>query len=123
MARALRLETSYKYFQERNGVLILKLPKDVQGSVAQEVSSRLNDQLTGIVDAGGNKLIIDMSEVEKATPPVIELVLSAIQTGSKLSLRNATVASDAIKAECRSYEETQTWLFAKTCDEALTLLK
>lgn len=123
ICRSLRLETSYKYFQQNNGVLIVTLPKEIHSNVAQELSSQLEEQLTATVDAGGNKMIIDLNGVEKATPEVIELVLSAIQAGSKLSLRNAIVARETIKSECRSYEEAQSWLFASSPTEAMSLLK
>lgn len=123
VSRTLHLETSYKYFQRRDDVLILKLPKEVTPGIAHEVSTHLNEQLTAIVEDGGDKLIIDFSEVEKATPAVIELALSAFQAGSTLSLKHAIVAPETIKTECRSYQETQTWAFANSPDEALALLK
>ncbi len=123
VCRTLRLETSYKYFQQREGVLGLTLPRDFTPGVAQEVSTCLNDQLTAIVDAGGDKLIIDLSEVETASLPVIELVISAIQASSRFSLRHAIVGTEAIKTQCHSYEETQSWTFASSPAEALSLLK
>ena len=123
VCRTLGLETAYKYFQQRDGVLALMLPKDFHADVAQEVSTHLQGQLISTVDAGGDKLIIDLNSVETATLPVIELALSAIQAASKLSLRYAFVGSEAIKKQFRSYEETQAWLFAGTFEQALALLK
>ena len=123
VCRTLRLETSYKYFQQRDSWLALTLPKDVNPGVVHEVSKRLSDQLSATVDAGGNKLIVDLSQSEAATLPTIELVLSAIQACSKLAIRHAIVGSDAMVTQCRGYEETQSWQFAHIFDEALSLLK
>ncbi|MGA2175403.1 MAG: response regulator [Verrucomicrobiota bacterium] len=123
VCRTLGLETSYKYFQQRNGALALLLPKDFHPGMAHEVSTHLDGQLAGTVDAGGDKLIIDLNAVETASLPVVELVLSAIQAASKLSLRYAVVGSAAIKNQCHSYEETQSWLFADNFEQALALLK
>ncbi len=123
VCRTLKLETSYKYFQQKESWLTLTLPKDVHQGVVHEVSKRLNDQLAATVDAGGNKLIVDLSQSETATLPTIELVLSAIQACSKLAIRHAIVGSDTMVTQCRSYEETQSWQFARSFDEALTLLK
>jgi response regulator RpfG family c-di-GMP phosphodiesterase len=123
VSRTLGLETSYKYFQQREGALALMLPKDFHPGVAHEVSLRLEGQLVSTVDAGGDKLIIDLNSVETASLPVIELVLSAIEAASKLSLRYAVVGSEAIKNQCRSYAETQAWSFADTFEKALALLK
>lgn len=123
VSRTLRLETCYKYFQQCDNWLKLTLPKDINQGVVHEVSRRLNDQLASIVDAGGDKLIVDLSQSDSASLPTIELVLSAIQACAKLAIRHAIVGSEALKAQCRSYEETQSWLFAHSSDEALVLLK
>lgn len=123
VSRTLRLETSYKYFQQHEGWLALTLPKEVHSDVIQEVSRRLDEQLVATVDAGGDRLIMDLSQLEAATLPTIELVISAIESASKLSLRHAVVSTEAIATQCRGYEETQSWLFARGAEEALGLLK
>ena len=123
ISRALGLETSYKYFQQREGSLALLLPKDFHVGVAQEVANHLEGELIGTVDAGGDKLIVDLNAVETASLPIIELVLAAIQAASKLSLRCAVVGSEAIKKQCHSFEETQAWLFADSFEKAVELLK
>jgi two-component system cell cycle response regulator len=121
VSKGLKLETSYKYFQARSGALILTLPKDVNASVINEVSAHLNDQLTAAVDSGNDKLVLDLSLIEKATLPMIELVLSATEMCSALSLKSALVGTSALKADCRSYEETNAWVFASTVEEAMKL--
>jgi two-component system cell cycle response regulator len=123
VCRILALETSYRYFQQRDGVLSLVIPKDFTPGVAQDVSSHLEGKLTGAVEEGGDKFVIDLTEVETASLPVVELILSAIQAGAKLSLRNAVVATEAITKQCGNYAESQSWLFAGTFEQALELLK
>jgi two-component system cell cycle response regulator len=123
VCRTLNLETLYKYFQQRDGALALMLPKDFHPDVVQEVSKNLESQLINTVDAGGDKLIIDLNAVENFSLPVIELALSAIQAAGKLSLRFAVVGSESTKSQCRGYEETQSWLFAGSFEQALALLK
>ena len=122
VCRTLNLETSYKYFQQREGALTLTLPKEFSPAVAQEVSTHLDHQLVSIVDAGGDKLIVDLTAVETASLPIIELVLSSIQAATKLSLRYAVVGSDATKTQCHSYEEAQSWAFAGTFEQAVAML-
>ncbi len=122
VCRALGLETSYRYFQERGNALVLSMPKEISPHVAHEITSSLHGRLTGIVDAGGDKLIVDLKQMETANLQVINLVLSAAQACSKLSLKYAVVASDTVKAECRTCEETHVWPFAKTVEEAESVL-
>jgi two-component system cell cycle response regulator len=123
ICRSLGLETSYRYFQQKEGALTLSLPKEFDPAVAQEVTASLEGQLISVVDAGGNKLIIDLNSLEAAALPVIELVLAAIQSASKLSLRCAVVASATIKSQCARVEESKTWAFADSFENALALLK
>ncbi len=121
VAKALKLETSYKYFHPRDEALVVILPKDVSPAVINEVATHLNDQLTATVDAGGDKLIIDLSQIQKATMPMIELVISAMELCAALSLKNAVVGTEELRTDCRSYEETHSWRFAQTVDEAVAL--
>ena len=123
ICRTLGLETSYKYFQQRDGALAITLPKEFHPGLAHEVSTNLESQLISTVDAGGDKLIIDLQSVESATLPVIELIISVIQASSKLSLRFAVVGTEATKNQCRSFQETETWPFAGSFEQALALLK
>jgi two-component system cell cycle response regulator len=123
VARALNLETSYKFFQQRDGALLLMLPKVFDKDVAQEVSANLDSQLIGTVDAGGNKLVIDLNGVETASLPVVELVMASIKAASKFSLRTAVAGTEAIRKECYNFEETKAWPFANTFEQALNLLK
>ena len=123
IGRVLSLETSYKYFQQRDGALALTLPKDFNPGVAQEVTTNLEGQLVGTVEAGGDKLVVDLNSVEAATLPVVQLVLSAMQSATKLSLRCAVLGTEAIKKQCNNYEETQSWTFAGSFEQALELLK
>jgi len=109
VCRALKLETSYKYFQQRDGTLVLTLPKDFHPGVAQDVISGLGDQLTATVNAGGDKLIVDLTSVASATLPVIELLLSTVRACGELSLRHAMVGSETMRKECLGYEEAAAW--------------
>lgn len=123
ISRALKLETSYKYFVERDGALVLSLPAKFHPDIGVVITSGLNDRLSTLVDAGGDKLIIDLGAVEDPTLPIIELVLSVIQAAAALSIRHIMVASQSLRAKCRIYEESQAWQFAATVEEAAALLK
>jgi len=58
----------------------------IQSGNQGAITSDLNNQLTATVDAGGDKLIVDLSAVEEPTLRMIELVLSVIQAAGDLSL-------------------------------------
>jgi two-component system cell cycle response regulator len=123
IARVLKLETSYQYLQQRNGALVFRLPKGCNPEIAEAVASGLKDQLTAMVDAGGDKFIVDLSALEELTHPVIKLVLSVIRAAGDLSIKFAMAGSESVRANCRVHEESQGWKFANTVEEAAALLK
>ncbi|MGP8236403.1 MAG: response regulator [Limisphaerales bacterium] len=123
VCRTLKLETSYKYFQQRDGALVLTLPKEFQPEMAPEVSATLDDQLAATVNAGGDKFIVDLTALPSAPLPVIELLLSAVRNCAELSLKYAMAGSDSIRKECQGHEKAKDWLFAGDFAQALALLQ
>ena len=122
MARALNLDTSYRYFEQRDGVLVLKFPGQFTPSAANEISIHLRTKVSEAVDAGIDKLVIDMSALKNADVNLIRLGLTAMQLCNELSLKQRIVGSEAVCNECRNYEETKDWAFVTSFEEALTAL-
>jgi hypothetical protein len=75
------------------------------------------------VDAGGDKLIVDFSAVPAVTLPLIQLVLAVIQASAEFSIRYAMVGPEALREQCRMYEESKAWSFGGTFEEAVALLQ
>lgn len=122
VSRSLNLDTSYKYFQQRNGVLLLNLPANFGPGVANEVTLHLRPQLSEAVDAGLDKVIMDFSQVRTADISLIKLGLEVMGLCSELSLKNRIIGSEAVTQECKNYEETKDWRFMNTFEEALAAL-
>jgi two-component system cell cycle response regulator len=122
IARSLNLDTSYRYFENRDGVLVLRVPSTYTANVANEVAVHLRAKLAEAVDSGVDKMIVDMSQVKKADVSVIKLGLSVWQLCSELSLKQRMIGSDAVCLECKNYEETKDWRFENNFDEALNAL-
>ncbi|MBX3743685.1 MAG: response regulator [Verrucomicrobiae bacterium] len=122
VARALSLDTSYKYFQHRDGVLVLSLPVSFNGAVANEVSSHLRAKVAEAVDAGFGRVVFDVSALKSADILLIKLGLEVMQFCNELSLRLRMIGSPVVIQECRKYEETKDWSFASSFEDALTAL-
>lgn len=122
ITRALGLDTSYKYFTQRDGMLVLNLPAAFTSAIAHEILLHLRNQVTAAVDAGVDKMVIDMSAVKAADITLIKLGLSSLQVCAELAIKAAVVGSDVVKNECKKYEETKGWRFASSPAEALSLL-
>jgi two-component system cell cycle response regulator len=113
----------YKYVQQREGALVFRLASECTPEIADAVTTDLRNQLTAMVDAGGDKLIVDLSALEEPTHSLIKLVLSVVRAAAELSIRHAVAGSESVRAKCRVYEESQGWKFANTVEEAAGLLK
>jgi two-component system cell cycle response regulator len=123
ICQALKLETLYKYFKQCDGALALILPKDFHQSLSYDVLTRLDELLAATVESGGDRLIIDLSAVETVGLQVVKLVISALESSNKLSMKHSVVAQAAIKAACQKYEEAHSWNFADSFDAALSPAK
>lgn len=122
ITRALGLDTSYKYFALKDGVLVLNLPPTFTPSVANDILLHLRNQVTSAVDSGLDKMVIDMSAVKTADITLIKLGLSSLQLCTELAIKSAMIGSDAVTKECKNYEETKDWRFVTSHAEALGVL-
>lgn len=122
ICRSLNLDTSYKYFQQKDGVLALILPANLTPNVANEISLQLRPKVAEAVDSGLGKMVVDMSQLRVADVNLVRLGISAIQLCGELSLKHRLVGSSLVQQECRNYEETKDWQFVSTFDEAIAAL-
>jgi two-component system, cell cycle response regulator len=122
ITRALHLDTSYRYFEIRDGALMLKIPATLTAPVAVEMAAHLRAKILEAVDSGYDKVIVDMGQVKKADVSVIKLGLNVSQLCAELSLKQRMIGSEVIAMECRNFQETKDWEFEKTFEEALAAL-
>lgn len=119
ITRALNLDTSYKYFQQRQGVLVLVLPSTFNQAVASDVGLHLRTKVCESVDAGLNHLILDMSQIKAADVTLIRLGIDVIQICTELDVDHALVGSEAVCRECKNYAETKDWQFSDSIEAAM----
>ena len=122
IARALNLDTSYTYYAIREGVLVLTLPAIPTPVTFNEVSFHLRSKLIEAVDAGVDKLIVDLSQLTAADVSVVKLGLTVVQSCRELSVRQSLIGSEAVCKECLNYEETRDWRFVNSFEEGVVAL-
>ena len=119
ICRSLSLDTSYKYLQQREGVLAVMLPTNLTPNVANEISIQMRGKVSEAVDSGLGKMIIDMSQVRTPDINLVKLGITTIQLCNELSLQQRLVGSSIVQAECRNYEETKDWVFVASYEDAI----
>jgi two-component system, cell cycle response regulator len=122
LTRALNLDTTYKYFERKEGVLVVKVPVVFNPNTANEITANLRSQATEAVDAGIDKLVMDISRPKAVDVSMIELGLRVVRLCQELSIKYAFVGSETLCRECINFAETKDWRFANSIDEALSML-
>lgn len=122
ITRALNLDTSYRYFQNRDGLLVVAIPASFNQTVANEVTLQLRGKISESVDAGLTKVILDLSQVTRADITLIKLGFSVMQLCQEVGLKNRIVGTGVVFQECMNFEETRDWPFCSSFEEAAAAL-
>jgi two-component system cell cycle response regulator len=118
MARAMNLDTSQRYYSIEEDLLVMRLPENCSPAVLAEAGQYLQTKLADAVDSGYNKAVIDIHPVKSLHMGVIKLLMHSMQACRELALQFALVANARIVAECKGFEDTRSWTFYETLEEA-----
>jgi two-component system cell cycle response regulator len=118
MAKAMNLDTSQRFFGLEPECMMMRLPENCSPAVLAEVSTYLKPKLAEAVDAGQNKVVIDIFPVKSLHMGVIKLLMLAMQTSRELGMQFTLVGNQQIIAECKGFEDTRNWGFHPTVEEA-----
>lgn len=119
ISRTLNLDASYKYFTQKEGVLVVNFPAGFNATIAHDITAHLSEKITEAVDAGLDKLIMDLSQLKSVDVVFIELALQIMKLSQDLSLKTGIIGTEGAITACRNYEETKDWLYASSFEEAL----
>jgi two-component system cell cycle response regulator len=118
MTKAMNLDTSPRYFIKEDDCLIIRLPAACTPEHLGEVRLHLQPLLTALVDAGQAKALFDIQHQQTLDIVVIRLLVDAMRYCGELGIRFALVGNPQIVAECKGFEETRSWSFKGTLEEA-----
>lgn len=122
IAKAMHLDTSLRYYSIQGDMMILRLPENCAPIILNEASNYLKPKLTDAVDAGVNKLVIDLSSLNAVHIGIIKVLLQAMKTSQDMGMQFALVGNAVVTQECRGFEDTRMWTFFDTLDAAKTSL-
>jgi two-component system cell cycle response regulator len=107
LARAMNRDTSSRYFSVESGVQIVKIPNGITPSGSSELTQYINPKVREMVDAGLNRLIVDVSEIAKVEILIVKLLLTIIGACRELDIRFRVVGSAEFLHQARAFEETK----------------
>ena len=118
MAKAMNLDTSQRYYAVEGDSLIMRLPENCSPAVIAEAATYLKPKFSQAVDAGHNKVVIDIHQIRSLHMGVIKLLFQAMQTCRELAMQFALVANPQIISECKGFEDTRGWTFYDSLEDA-----
>jgi two-component system cell cycle response regulator len=118
MAKAMNLDTSQRYYSVEGDSLIMRLPENCSPAVIAEAATYLKPKFAQAVDAGHNKVVIDIHQIRSLHMGVIKLLFQAMQTCRELAMQFALVANPQIISECKGFEDTRGWTFYDSLEDA-----
>jgi len=122
ITRVLGLDASYKYYEQKSGALVVNYPSNYTQSIANDMAAHLQEKVTEAVDAGLDKLVVDLTQLKSVDMPLIEQVLNVMKYAGELSLKSGVIGSDEVRQACTNFEETKEWLLAGSLDDIMKLM-
>ena len=121
IVNVLHLDSSPEYFKVQEGTLVVTLPATPDRPVASDLSAQFPAKLAEAVDAGWNRVILDLTHVLKADEALIGLGHKIIEGCREAQIPCTVIGSDTVRSECKSHAETADWQFVKSFEEASAL--
>jgi two-component system, cell cycle response regulator len=118
IAKAMNLDTSQRYYAIEDEMMIMRLPEQCSPAVIAEAGAYLKPKFAEAVDAGYNKVVIDIHQIKSLHMGVIKLLFQAMQTCRELAMQFALVGNAQIISECKGFEDTRGWTFYDSLDDA-----
>jgi two-component system cell cycle response regulator len=117
VARNLNLDSSYRYFAQRDNMLWLTVPETICTYDSNEISNNLGKKTSEAVDSGLDKVVMDLRQLKKADIAIIELSMTVVKTAQDLSMRVAFLVSPSLHESLSNFQETKGWLFVTAVED------
>ena len=122
ISKAMNLDTSQRYFTTDQDVFVLRMPEIATQSSVNEMLTYLKPKMAEAVDAGICKVILDLQALKRLDVIAIKALLQALQLCRELGLQHVLVGNTQIVNECKGFEDTKSWVFVDSLDEARSSL-
>jgi len=122
IAKAMNLDTSQRYYSIEGDIMVMRLPEQCTPPVIAEAAAYLKPKFAEAVDAGFNKVVIDIHQIKSLHMGIIKLLFQAMQVCRELAMQFTLVGNPQIISECKGFEDTRGWTFFDSLDEAKTNL-
>jgi two-component system cell cycle response regulator len=122
MSKAMNLDISSRYFKIEANILTMSLPENCTPLVLSEVEQYLQPKLAEAVNAGINKVVIDVFPIRYLHMSALKMLVGTMQACRSLAMNYALIGNPQLAAECKNLEETRFWDFNDSVESAVVQL-
>jgi two-component system cell cycle response regulator len=119
LARAMNLDTSSRYFQIKESVLFVRIPNGLTINGASDIAQYVEPKTKTLVEAGMNRVILDLREVDRLEIYMIKLILSLVTNCRALEIKFRLVGSVEFTNQAKAYEEMTEFQIFSSVEQAL----
>jgi len=120
----MQLDSSARYFKQIEDFLFFKLPEVLSNFVINDIKENLDARIRGTINAGIQKMVIDVSELEEVGEEAVEVVGEFAEKIEelKLPMRGVIVAVGEEAEMWNNLDGAEEWGICETLDEAKEFL-
>jgi CheY-like chemotaxis protein len=120
----MQLDSSARYFSQIEDFLFFKLPEVLSNFVINDIKENLDTRIRGTINAGIQKMVIDVSELEEVGEEAVEVVGEFAEKIEelKLPMRGVIVAVGEEAEMWNNLDGAEEWGICETLDEAKEFL-
>ena len=119
VARFLKLDASYRYYNQRDNMLWIKFPDPMTSFDSNEITTNLGSKISDAVDAGLDKVVIDIRQAKRVEMSLVEMCFSIVKTAQDLSMHVDFLGNSYVQGLVNQYHETKAWHFFDTEEAAI----
>jgi two-component system cell cycle response regulator len=83
----------------------------------------MKGKVSGAVDTGVSRAIIDVSKLKALDMTVIKLLFAFMQSCSEVAMQYVLVGNTFVIKECKGFEDTKNWHFFESVEQAKASFK
>ena len=120
----MQLDSSARYFKQIEDFLFFKLPEVLSNFVINDIKENLDTRIRGTINAGIQKMVIDVSELEEVGEEAVEVVGEFAEKIEelKLPMRGVIVAVGEEAEMWNNLDGAEEWGICETLEEAKEFL-
>ena len=120
----MQLDSSARYFKQIDDFLFFKLPEVLSNFVINDIKENLDTRIRGTINAGIQKMVIDVSELEEVGEEAVEVVGEFAEKIEelKLPMRGVIVAVGEEAEMWNNLDGAEEWGICETLEEAKEFL-